>query len=234
MTFSRKRLRKAARRGALLEAAQQYAALGISVAPMHSVRKGQSGRKGQCTCGDPNCTHPGKHPRVLGGWKKATTDKEQIDAWWDKWPDANIGLLMGPDADIVCLDIDKKHGGLKTLKWLKRELGPLPLTPKARSGGGGLHYFFRYPDIPICRDTRGLIFGPGVDLLPEKSLVLASPSEHISGQIYKWFKGRRLDSIERAPFPRHGWIRLTRGRLSSQSRTVRQHPQFPKANEMRC
>jgi putative DNA primase/helicase len=199
MTFSRKRLRKAARRGALRDAAQRYAALGIPVLPMYSVTNGN------CDCGKADCPHSGKHPRVMGGWKKATTDRDQIDRWWHKHPNANIGLLMGSDANIVCLDVDKKHGGLKTLKRLKRELGPLPFTPKVRSGGGGLHYFFRYPDRPVRRDTRGSIFGPGVDLLAEKSLVIAPSSAHISGQLYKWFKGRRLDSIERAPLPQ-AWL----------------------------
>ena len=45
-------------------AALAYATLGYPVVPMHAVCPG-----GGCTCADPTCRDPGKHPR-LAGWKR--------------------------------------------------------------------------------------------------------------------------------------------------------------------
>jgi hypothetical protein len=36
---------------------------------------------------------PDKSPHTKTGFKAATTDKKQIDRWWDKHPDALPGLL---------------------------------------------------------------------------------------------------------------------------------------------
>ena len=69
-----------------LAAALRYARRGWYVLPVHSVREGR------CTCGDPNCSRPGKHPRTLHGVKDATTDPEVIRGWFKQWPGANIGV----------------------------------------------------------------------------------------------------------------------------------------------
>ena len=34
----------------------------------------------------------GKKPLTEHGFKDASRDEEAIRAWWDKWPDANIGI----------------------------------------------------------------------------------------------------------------------------------------------
>ncbi len=36
----------------------------------------------------------GKTPLTEHGFKDATTDQEQIQAWWKEWPDANIPSLL--------------------------------------------------------------------------------------------------------------------------------------------
>ena len=37
----------------------------------------------------------GKRPLTTNGCKDATRDAAQIKAWWQRWPDANIGIAMG-------------------------------------------------------------------------------------------------------------------------------------------
>ena len=67
-------------------AAAVYAALGFPVVPMHA-----SQPAGGCTCPDPDCSDPGKHPR-LAGWKRlASTDPAIVGEWWRRWPHANLG-----------------------------------------------------------------------------------------------------------------------------------------------
>ena len=46
-----------------------------------------------------------KHPRIRGGLNSASTDPEQIRAWWRKWPTANIGLRCGKDSGVIVLDV---------------------------------------------------------------------------------------------------------------------------------
>jgi hypothetical protein len=72
-------------------AAQVYAACGYPVIPMHATHL-----DGGCTCpAGPACPDPGKHPR-LAGWKRlASTDPTTVAGWWDRWPDANLGLATG-------------------------------------------------------------------------------------------------------------------------------------------
>jgi hypothetical protein len=83
-------------------AAVVYATLGFSVVPMHTART-----TGTCSCGDLACSDPGKHPR-LRGWKRlASTDPTVVGEWWRRWPDANLALATGRRFDVLDLDGDQ-------------------------------------------------------------------------------------------------------------------------------
>ena len=81
-----------------------YAKCGLAIFPLHSIRAGR------CTCGRDCGKNAGKHPRVKGGFKVATTDARQIEAWWRKWRDANIGIATGVVSGIIVIDIDGADG----------------------------------------------------------------------------------------------------------------------------
>ena len=86
------------------------------------------------------CRQGGKTPLTMKGVKDASTDREQILAWWQEWPDANIGVAPGATSGITVLDVDVKpekgkHGDL-TLKALMDEHGELPATPRQRTWSG--------------------------------------------------------------------------------------------------
>src|SRR5690349_1181902 len=95
-----------------------YADLGMAVFPCHSIRQGL------CSCGKV-CKKPGKHPRTPNGFKDATTDPEVIRQWWEKRPDANIGVRTGRESGIWVLDVDGQEG-IEALAKLEAEWGPLP------------------------------------------------------------------------------------------------------------
>jgi putative DNA primase/helicase len=84
----------------LLECALHFAGRKWHVFPLHSVRDGR------CSCGHDCGKNAGKHPRLKGGFKVATTDAAQIEAWWRKWPDANIGIATGAISGVVVVDVD--------------------------------------------------------------------------------------------------------------------------------
>ena len=54
-----------------------------------------------------------KQPLTKNGFHDATQNEEQIIAWWEKWPDANIGLDL--PADIAVIVIDPRNGAMQQL-----------------------------------------------------------------------------------------------------------------------
>jgi len=73
-----------------LKAALDYAARGWLVVPLHNPKQGV------CSCRKKNCNSPGKHPRTEHGLNDGSKDPKQIALWWEKWPDANLGILTLP------------------------------------------------------------------------------------------------------------------------------------------
>src|SRR5579864_2559611 len=72
-----------------LDAAWQYADRGWPVFPVHTVADEH------CSCGNADCSSPGKHPRTAHGVKDATTDPTRIRAWWQEWPGSNVAIATG-------------------------------------------------------------------------------------------------------------------------------------------
>ena len=77
------------------------------------------------------------------GCKDATTDVEQIERWWSRKPNANIGIATGRESGCFVLDVDIDKGGEESLRALEQEHGELPATKKVKTGTGGWHYYFR-------------------------------------------------------------------------------------------
>src|SRR5262249_50855991 len=80
------------------------------------------------------------------------------------------------------LDVDPAHGGRESLARLEAQYGPLPITPKVHTGGGGVHYHFAH--VPGLRNSAGKI-APGLDIRGEGGYVVAPPSTHGSGGAYR-------------------------------------------------
>jgi len=156
-------------------AAIAYAHQGWKVVPLHTAPAGR------CTCGRVDCESPGKHPRTPHGSKDASSDETTISAWWERWPDSNLGIV--PDPRIAVLDVDPRNGGDDSLADLERDYGRLPTTAAVATGGGGRHFYFRLPEGEF-RKRPG--FRPGLDLLIGTSYVIAPPSVHASGGDYYW------------------------------------------------
>ena len=163
----------------LLAAALGYAAQGWQIIPLHSWVDGC------CTCERPDCGSAAKHPITARGVHDATTDQETVRRWWAETQGiANVGIATGAASGLVVVDIDAKSGGLETLARLEQDHGKLPTTPTASTGGGGRHYFYRYPVGHIIGNRAGLL--PGIDIRGEGGYVVAPPSSHASGNTYTW------------------------------------------------
>jgi putative DNA primase/helicase len=114
----------------------------------------------------------------------ASTDEGKIRRWWETWEDANIGVATGKEAGIFALDVDPRRGGAEALASLEAKHGKLPETRTADTGGGGIHYLFKYPGFPVKNSTR--VLGPGLDIKGEGGAVVVTPSLHASGRRYCW------------------------------------------------
>ena len=180
---------------------------------MHPVKDGRCG----CSKGSA-CDRPGKHPMTKHGVNDASMDRDQIRAWWKETPDANIGIATGSEAGILVLDIDPRNNGKETLARLKKELGPLPDTVTALTGGGGRHLVFQHPPFPVRKDTSGKVFGPGIDVLSDGCIMIAPPSVHASGKRYAWVKGKAYRNLEPASLPQP-WLDRLRGDAPAQAKT---------------
>lgn len=165
---------------------------GWAVFPLHSVRGGK------CSCGRPDCGNAGKHPRTKHGLKDATKDAAQITAWWEEWPDANVGVATGLASGFVAVDVDPRNGGEDTLERLEDEYGKLPPTVEAKTGGGGRHLLFKRPAAARMRCGK---LGPGVDFKADGGYIVASPSVHASGRVYAWEASSRPGEVELAELP---------------------------------
>lgn len=134
---------------------------------------------------------PDKSPYTPHGFKDATTDIATITAWWRQWPDANIGI---PTAGYTVLDVDPKNGGDMTLAELEKKHGPLPVTPTAKTGGGGRHFWFKGSTKSKANKATGL------DVRSEGGYVVVPPSLHQSGSRYEWIIDLRTPMVEAPPW----------------------------------
>ena len=132
-------------------------------------------------CGQDCGKNAAKHPRVRGGFKAATTDLEQIKAWWSKWATANIGIATGRTSGLVVLDVDGPQG-LMTLRALVAQHEPFPRTATVKTARGW-HIWFRYPASVLAIPCSA---GAGLDVRGDGGYCIAPPSLHVTGHVYNW------------------------------------------------
>ncbi len=170
-----------------------HAKRGWRVLPVASINNGR------CTCSNPECDKPGKHPRIRDWRLNATTELRDIALWWMKWPNASVGIATGAPGPVV-LDVDTRHGGDKALAALIKKHGKLPKTVEVATGGGGKHYYFAAPIGFEIKNSASKV-GAGLDIRGTGGFIVAPPSNHISGGSYSFRKGHNTADVELAQIP---------------------------------
>ncbi len=179
------------------EMALAYAKLGLAVLPLNYITNGD------CSCGGGSCASPGKHPLIGGGVHSASIDPRQIREWWQRWPNANIGIACGEISGIIVIDVDGEAGE-ESLQKLIGALGQLPQSCTQVSGGGGRHLLFRHPG-GVIKNKVGL--RPHLDIRGDGGYIVAAPSNHISGNCYRWAEGMSPQQLALADLPA-AWLEL--------------------------
>ncbi|MFV0442161.1 MAG: bifunctional DNA primase/polymerase [Planctomycetaceae bacterium] len=154
------------------------------------------------------CAPGEKLPATPNGFKDASSDPQQIDAWWTTKPASNIGI---PTEGLLVLDIDVEANWLNDEPEKLLELAGAPLS---RTPSGGRHYVFRQPAGRDWRNTQGEI-APHVDTRGNGGLFIAPPSALVGGKRYQWVEGCELDvPREQLPEP-PAWLVEILDRLGS-------------------
>ncbi|HMK46945.1 MAG TPA: phage/plasmid primase, P4 family [Methanocella sp.] len=113
---------------------------------------------------------PNKKPYTLHGFEDATTNTDEIHKWWNKWPEALVGVSCGP-ANLVVVDIDKKN----TIDLIREKYRHWFETRRVRTGSGGLHLYFVSPaNITIQSKNRGIEELPSTDIKTDGGYVIAA------------------------------------------------------------
>jgi hypothetical protein len=142
-------------------AAHRYAERGLPVLPLEPRNKKPLGRL------------------VPHGLHEATVDHKLIERWLRDEPYANIGLLTGVRFD--ALDCD----GEEALAAFPDDVGPgePPILGPTVGTGRGWHCYVA----PSGLTSRHL--APALDYKGRNGYVVAPPSVHPSGSVYRWYAG---------------------------------------------
>ncbi|MDP1026380.1 phage/plasmid primase, P4 family [Sphingomonas sp. KR1UV-12] len=194
----------------LLEAALDYARRGWPVFPCSPRNK-----RPLLACDKDD---QGKDIKGTGGVTKATTDEDQIRAWWRKWPRAMIGVSVGR-ADMLVVDFDPRReeqvdettGEVTVVEWTLDQLKAdteaqigctLATSLAVRTPSGGVHIYYRMPDgepignkgsLPRHVDVRGL---GGYTILPPS--VCEGDGKNAAGS-YRWLRGDSEAAVAEMP-----------------------------------
>ena len=168
--------------------------------------------------------HRQKAPLMKAWTSRASNNFDEVRGWINNgYPqrvdDKNLrstgglGIATGERSGVVVIDIDGETGK-NTLAALEAERGRLPDTPMQISGGGGLHYFFKY--FPCGNYVNKLA---GIDIRADGGQIVAAPSIHPKGKAYEWLEGHDLDDLEIEECP--AWLKqLLEGEKVKKIKTV--------------
>ncbi len=120
----------------------------------------------------------GKVPRTRRGLHDATTEIDVIELWWYWWPTANVGLRTGDHFDV--LDVDRP-GAFELLDTRRPPDGTLPISGPVVHTSKGQHFYTAPTGVG---NRAGVVLG--ADWRGRGGYVVAPPSRHPSGHIYRW------------------------------------------------
>lgn len=125
---------------------------------------------------------PGQKKPMIKWEQYQTTraNRAQIESWWEKWPNANIGIVTGEISDLFVVDIDTAEGQANLLEYgFDSIVNPTVKTPR-----DGQHIYFKYPKGHDITIGAGVI--KGTDFRGNRGYVLAPPSVNGNGKPYSW------------------------------------------------
>ncbi|MGP5386948.1 bifunctional DNA primase/polymerase [Brachybacterium tyrofermentans] len=146
------------------------------------------------------CAPEGKQPITRRGFHDATTDPAQVEAWWRRFPAANIGMPTGRASGVSAVDVDV-HGvnGYEAIRRARRAGLVSGWEAMVRSPTGGLHIYYPASDGEQPSWQAGTA---GVDFRGDRGYIIVPPSRRpIDGETVLYrptsfapTEGRALDA----------------------------------------
>lgn len=132
----------------------------------------------------------GRDKKPLFKWRefidRRPTEDELLE-WGEKYPDANLALILGQISGLVVADADGPRGQ----EWIKNYL---PRTSVYATTARGFHAYYRLPE--GGQQPTKPEFVPEVDIKAEGGYVVVPPSIHETGVCYEWKFVPELDGWE--------------------------------------
>ena len=154
-TWSASTMKQVAGEPPLAAAALRYANLGIPVFP---------------------CVPRGKQPLTPNGFHDATSVARVVHGWWQRNPDANIGLPTGASTGVLVVDVDVHPGasGFDAFERARSQGFGNHWAWLVRTPSGGLHAY--YPNVPGQEQRSWQVPAAHVDFRGDSGYVIAPPS----------------------------------------------------------
>lgn len=133
------------------------------------------------------CLETSKAPAIGRGFHSATTNPATIRRWFLNCPQYNLAIATGIVSRVWVLDVDGSNGA-QSLAELEVQFGQLPPTLTSITASG-CHFWFRLTD-PMPSSVGRI--AEGLDVRADGGYVLAAPSVHPDGPIYRWTNARDL------------------------------------------
>lgn len=152
------------------------------------------------TLGFPVIPCNGKTPLIKDWPQRKTSTAEDVEAWVAKWPQLNIGLVLGSASGIVGIDID---GPEAEQKLQEISQGNLSETWAFNTPGRGKRLLYSIPQGFQAKKWTMSLEGEHNELalLGEGNQTIVPPSIHPNGGTYQWVEGYGPDEIALAPAP---------------------------------
>lgn len=118
--------------------------------------------------------------------------KEMADSWFTSLTGAGVGMVTGRISGVVVLDIES-YCSIPIDELLRR----YPTQMVSRTGTGGYHLFYLYPNGVSKIANRVGIF-EGADIRADGGFIVLPPTRHPNGKLYEWIKKGPLGVFPKA------------------------------------
>ena len=128
----------------------------------------------------------------LISWKPLQTErltKEQIQEWWTRYPNANVGIITGEISNLTVIDFDIGDDGKLSAQQLEI-MKKLPPTLTIKTPSGGYHFYYLYN----AKIKTGSFEELGIDIRNDGGIVggydnyCEYTKKKIGGIIKGWYK----------------------------------------------
>lgn len=127
------------------------------------------------------CVPGQKRPLTPRGFHDASTDPEQVERWWGRWPDANLGLPTGAVSGVVVVDVDVRED-VDGRESMRRALDAgwvgMPVFTVVSPSGGRHGY---YPALSSVVQRSWQAARAGVDFRGDGGYIVIPPSHTAVG-----------------------------------------------------